>query len=97
MEATKGPWRTNGGCNIVAPGYYDAIASCGTAGVNWAQADANAAHIVRCVNAHEALVRALTAIVESGWVDPEVSGGKVGYQLHASARAALALARGEGV
>lgn len=61
--------------------------------VSAAEAHANACMIVRAVNAHEELVCALQAIVDSGWIDPTVVGDKVGTLLQYRAEAALKLAK----
>ena len=54
--------------------------------------DANAAHIVKCVNSHDALVEALREVVS----DIDAGCAAVRLDLVAKARAALAAARGDG-
>lgn len=55
---------------------------------DWDTAQANAAHIVKCVNAHEALVKALKEALEQALCD----GDLCAYDWHDKAREAIALA-----
>ncbi len=90
---TPTPWKTipraNGSLDILGGeiGYWLATAT-----------EHNAAHIVRCVNAHAALVDALRGLmVPSGCVDGCGHSNDYPHLLACdTARAALALAEGEG-
>ena len=64
-EFTKTPWKVEGDCYIIAgePHKHSIIADIATANDDY---EANAEHIIHCVNTHDKLVEALTVIKRDG-------------------------------
>ena len=88
MKHTPTPW-TLEGRNILGAA-HDGSMRCiaPVSGQSPANADANAAHIVRCVNAHDALVESLSGLIE--WMEQHHPTAASNIS---KARAALALAK----
>ena len=88
---TKGPWKTTNGTNCI---YVENQTGQTIARVlDTAQGVIDAAHIVRCVNAHDAMVAALRAVID--WEDGLTSGKSDRHDMMIyQARAALKLAEG---
>lgn len=87
---TPTPWATGIQGDIFKDGYGD-IANCTNS-----NAHANAAHIVRCVNSHEALVEALEILSNWDFTPFLQECEKPAYAANiVKAREALALAKGE--
>jgi hypothetical protein len=96
MKHTPTPWHIGSKVPnfIYARDGLDIIAQCDSANESTrAEENANAAHIVRCVNAHDALVAALDNLLNVDRSDPDFCETVERYERQA--RAALKLAKGE--
>jgi hypothetical protein len=99
MKHTPTPWHVGSKVPnyIYARDGLDIIAQCDSANESTrAEENANAAHIVRCVNAHDALIAALEGaiIAMERMNDASDEGGLLGHEYDACC-AALKLAKGE--
>lgn len=91
MKHTDTPWQLFDSSSVIAVDQHRAIAICSNVGgIDDQQSKANAAHIVRCVNSHDELVKALELIANQsrdGDIPQQV------VRMQRIARAALAKAR----